>query len=76
MTATADSRINKRICAVIRILNSDCLIVGPLFPRSVSKRCPAIIFAVNRTARVPGLITEVLNTWTIYRRAKEEWSIF
>jgi hypothetical protein len=36
------------------MLNSDCLIVGPLFLRSVSKRCPAIIFAVNRTARVPG----------------------
>jgi hypothetical protein len=56
MIATADSRINSRICAIIRILNSDCLIVGPLFPRSVSKRCPAIIFAVNRTANVPGRI--------------------
>jgi hypothetical protein len=35
--ATADSRINRRICVIIRILNSDCLIVGPLFPKSVSK---------------------------------------
>jgi hypothetical protein len=30
--------------------------VVPLFLRSVSKRCPAIMFAVNRTARVPGRI--------------------
>jgi hypothetical protein len=54
--ATVDSRINRRICAVIRIPIKDCLIVGPLFPRSVSKRCPAIMFAVNRTAKVPGRI--------------------
>jgi hypothetical protein len=49
---TTDARINKRICAVIRIPSSDCLIVGPLFPRSVNKRCPAIMFAVSHTAKV------------------------
>ena len=33
-----------------------CLIDGPLFPSKVNRRCPAIMFAVNRTARVPGRI--------------------
>ena len=33
-----------------------CLIDGPLFPSSVSRRCPAITFAVRRTASVPGRI--------------------
>ena len=33
-----------------------CLIDGPLFPSSVSNRCPAIMFAVRRTASVPGRI--------------------
>jgi hypothetical protein len=32
------------------------LIDGPLFPNKVSSKCPAIMFAVNRTARVPGRI--------------------
>jgi len=30
-----------------------CLIDGPLFPSSVNSKCPAIIFAVRRTANVP-----------------------
>jgi hypothetical protein len=33
-----------------------CLIDGPLFPSKVSSWCPAIIFAVNRTATVRGRI--------------------
>lgn len=33
-----------------------CLIDGPLFPSRVSRRCPAIMFAVSRTASVPGRI--------------------
>ena len=33
-----------------------CLIDGPLLPNSVNNRCPAIIFAVKRTAKVPGRI--------------------
>lgn len=32
-------------------------ILGPVFPRSVNSRWPAIIFAANRMARVPGRIT-------------------
>jgi hypothetical protein len=33
-----------------------CLIEGLLFPRRVNNRWPAIIFAVKRTANVPGRI--------------------
>jgi hypothetical protein len=33
-----------------------CLIDGPLFPSRASSKCPAIIFAVKRTASVPGRI--------------------
>jgi hypothetical protein len=29
----------------------------PVLPNKVSKRCPAIIFAESRTAKVPGRIT-------------------
>jgi hypothetical protein len=42
---------------MINTHSNDCVIVGPLFPNSVSRRCPAIIFAVSRTASVPGRIT-------------------
>lgn len=29
---------------------------GPVFPNKVNNKCPAIIFAASRTARVPGRI--------------------
>ena len=32
------------------------LIDGPLFPNSVNNKCPAVMFAVKRTASVPGRI--------------------
>ena len=32
------------------------LIDGPLFPNRVNNKCPAIMFAVKRTASVPGRI--------------------
>jgi len=56
VTATAASRIKRRICAIINTVNNVCLIDCPLFPSSVSSKCPAIIFAVKRTASVPGRI--------------------
>jgi len=56
MTATAPSRINRRICAVISTVNNVWLIDSPLFPNRVNNRCPAIMFAVKRTASVPGRI--------------------
>ena len=42
----------------------ECLIDGPLFPSSVSNRWPAIIFAVSRTARVPGRIRFLIVSMT------------
>jgi hypothetical protein len=33
-----------------------CVIDGPLFPNRVNNRWPAIMFAVSRTASVPGRI--------------------
>jgi hypothetical protein len=56
MTATAASKISRRICAEINTVSNVCLIDGPLFPSKVSSKCPAIIFAVKRTASVPGRI--------------------
>lgn len=56
ITATAASKIRSRICAVINTVSMVCLISGPLFPNRVSNRCPAIMFAVSRTASVPGRI--------------------
>ena len=32
-------------------------IEGPVLPKRVNSKCPAIILAVNRTAKVPGRIT-------------------
>ena len=43
-------------CAIISAVSNVCLIDGPLFPSSVNSKCPAIIFAVRRSANVPGRI--------------------
>jgi hypothetical protein len=57
LITTADSKISSRICAIISTHSSDCIIAGPLFPSRINNRCPAIMFAVNRTASVPHWIT-------------------
>lgn len=57
MIATADSNINKRSCVIIRIERKIVDKEFPVFPNKVNKRCPAIIFADNRTAKVPGRMT-------------------
>jgi hypothetical protein len=41
-----------------------CLIDGPLFPSRVNSKCPAIIFAVKRTASVPGRIRLLIVSMT------------
>jgi hypothetical protein len=56
--------ISTAAMAVIRIDNIVCLIDGPLFPSSVRSKCPAIIFAVNRTASVPGRIRFLIVSMT------------
>lgn len=56
MIETANSSINKRICVTRSNDTMDFLNIGPVFPRRVRSKCPAIMFAANRTARVPGRI--------------------
>lgn len=56
MIATADSNVKRRIWIIIKINNKyeDKLFL--LLLNKVNKRWPAIILAVNRTAKVPGRI--------------------
>jgi hypothetical protein len=54
MISTAASRIRRRICAVIGTVNNVWLVDGLMFPYRVSSKCPAVLFAVRRTANVPG----------------------
>lgn len=55
--ATADSNISKRSCVIINTERRIVDIELPVFPSKVKSKCPAIIFADNRTAKVPGRIT-------------------
>lgn len=57
MIATADSKTSSKIWAEIKKVNKEVDKEGPVFPNKVSRRCPAIILAASRTARVPGRIT-------------------
>jgi hypothetical protein len=55
--ATADSNIKSKSWVKI---NKEINIVDkefPVFPNKVKSKCPAIIFAESRTAKVPGRIT-------------------
>lgn len=54
MIETADSNVKRRICVMIRIIIKVEGIPGPVFPKRVISKWPAIILAVNRTAKVPG----------------------
>lgn len=54
--ATADSNTNNAICVINKNLNKIVDKEGPVFPNNVKSKWPAIILAVNRTARVPGRI--------------------
>jgi hypothetical protein len=56
MIATADSNIKRRICVKISKLIINIDNIGPVFPKRVINKCPAIIFAANRIANVPGRI--------------------
>lgn len=54
--ATAASKVNKRICVIIKI---EIIIEDkedPVFPNRVNSKWPAIILAESRTANVPGRI--------------------
>jgi hypothetical protein len=54
----------RRICAVISTVSMVCLIEGPLCRRRVNNRWPAVIFAVKRTASVPGRIKLLIVLYT------------
>lgn len=54
--ATANSKINKAICPIIKKLISISLKEEPVLPNNVNKRWPAIILAERRIAKVPGRI--------------------
>lgn len=55
--ATADSNISSKICVKIRIEIITDDKEFPVFPKRVNNKCPAIILAERRTAKVPGRIT-------------------
>ena len=57
MIATAPSSKSNRICEINNKVTSNNESEGPVLPSNVNNKCPAIIFAANRTARVPGRIT-------------------
>jgi succinate dehydrogenase hydrophobic anchor subunit len=55
------------------------VIVGLLFPNKVSSKCPAIMFAVRRTASAPGRITFLIvsiHTMNGIRVVSENWIYF
>jgi hypothetical protein len=56
MIATADSRIRRRIWVIISKLIIIIDNEDPVLPRRVNNKCPAIILAANRIAKVPGRI--------------------
>lgn len=57
MHATAHSNINSKTKEIIT--KTTITLKLPCPPNNVSKRCPAIIFAANRIARVMGRITDL-----------------
>jgi hypothetical protein len=56
MIATADSRVRRSICVIRRNPIRTLPTLAVWLPSRVIKRCPAIILAANRTAKVPGRI--------------------
>lgn len=54
MRATALSRVRRRIWMMTNTERIEKEAEGPWFPSRTRRRWPAIIFAVRRTARVPG----------------------
>lgn len=56
INATADSSVSSNTCVII---NNQIIVIGrlgPWFPSKVRRRCPAIMFAARRIAKVPGRI--------------------
>lgn len=62
MIDTAISRVNNKICAIIKNLVNLIGKLGPDLLIKVISRCPAIMFAVSRIARVPGRIIFLIDS--------------
>lgn len=60
--ATALSKVNNIIWEIIKIFKKNKFIDGPLFPRRVNNKWPAIILAVNRIANVIGRIIFLIDS--------------
>lgn len=60
--ATALSKIKSKSWVIIKILIIIILSELPVFPKRVISKCPAIIFAANRTAKVPGRIKFLIDS--------------
>lgn len=78
MKATAVSSVNNKICVKIKKFKIIRDAEGPVFPRRVKRRCPAIILADRRIAKVPGrIIFLIISIHTIngIRMAGVPWGI-
>lgn len=62
MIATADSKVKSRIWIIIKKISKEDGKLLPVLLRRVIKRWPAIIFAVNRTAKVLGRIILLIDS--------------
>lgn len=56
MNATAVSKMSRAICVKINIEINTVEMLDPVFPSKVIIKCPAIMLADRRIARVPGRI--------------------
>lgn len=56
MIATADSRIKRAIWPITKNPSKVMARLGPVLPKRVINKWPAIILAASRTANVPGRI--------------------
>lgn len=60
--ATADSRVRRIICVMMRVARIIPEALAVWLPRRVIKRCPATMLAIRRTARVKGRITLLIDS--------------
>lgn len=63
MIETDNSNTNKAVCLrIIAIIIMCEFIISPELPKSVKSKCPAIMLAVSRIARVIGRITILIDS--------------
>lgn len=67
---TADSRVTRSSWIKIKMGKNKLLMIGPILPNRVNRRCPAIILAVNRTVKVIGRIIFLIDSIQIMNGIK------